>query len=207
MKRIYAAIALLSLLSAGSLAQEEMNIRPYVRAGVNLLPPSLEDLEFSGDMPGAEIIRNPVSAGAGVQISMLMNDLRVGLDVGAATMFVNTVRYDQGVGVSNYVDEEYSVYLLGFMQRPLGEMFFFQAGGGLHICPWYYEYYYESANYTDTYDEYYGVGYSLAFMAGLGTEIPLSPKANLFLLGKLDAIVRYGIMLPLTVNAGLSIDL
>lgn len=207
MKRILNAIIVLLLLSAGLYAQEEFNLKPYVRVGVNLLPPSLEDLDFSGGMPGAEIIRNPLSAGAGVQISTMMNELRVGFDVGATTMFINTVRYDQGVGISNYVDEEYSVYLLGFVQKPLGELFFVQGGGGIHICPWYYEYHYESANYTDTYDEYYGVGYSLGLMVGLGTEIPLSPNINLFMLGKLDGIIRYGIMLPLTVNAGLSIDL
>jgi hypothetical protein len=207
MKKILITLVLLSLLSAGTFAQEALNIRPYVRAGVNLLPPSLEDLDFSGGMPGAEIIRNPLAAGAGAQISMLRNDLRVGLDVGASTSFVNTVQYDQGVGVSNYVDEEYSVYLLGFVQKPLEEIFFVQGGGGIHICPWYYEYYYESVNYTDTYDEYYGVAYSLGLMAGVGAEIPLSPKANLFLLGKLDVVIRYGIMLPLTVNGGLSIDL
>lgn len=207
MKRILIAVAALLLLSAGISAQGGMSIRPYVRFGLNLLPPSLEDLGFSGGMPGAEIIRNPLSAGAGAQISLLMNSFRAGLDVGATTMFVNKVQYDQGVGVSNYLDEEYSVYVLGFVQKPLGEFFFIQGGAGIHICPWYYEYYYESANYTDTYDEYSGVGYSLGLMAGVGTEIPLGSKTNLFLLGKLDGIIRYGIMLPLTVNAGVRIDL
>jgi hypothetical protein len=105
------------------------------------------------------------------------------------------------------VDEEYSVYVLPFVQKSLGEQFYLQGGAGIHICPWYYEYYYESANYTDTYDEYYGVGYGLGLMLGLGTEIPLSEKADFFLLGKLDGILRYGIMLPLTINAGVRIDL
>ncbi|MDF1570647.1 MAG: hypothetical protein P1P82_03415 [Bacteroidales bacterium] len=207
MKNPLITIVVLLLLSAGSSAQEVMTMRPYVRAGLNLTPPSLEDLSYSGDMPGAEIIRNPLSVGAGVQFSLQRSGLEFGMDVGATTMFVNTVRYDQGVGVSNYVDEEYSVYLLAFLQKPLGENFFIQGGLGPHICPWNYEYYYESVNYTDSYEDYSGVGVSLGLMLGLGTEVPLSQKASFFLLGKLDGIFRYGIMLPLTVNAGLSIDL
>ena len=187
--------------------QTTITVRPYVRGGLNLLPPTLEDLEFVGDMTGAEVLKRPHAVGAGAQVKLDLKGWEVGLDAGATTMYLNIVRYDQGVGVSNYVDEEYSVYINGFVQKPLSDIFFIQGGAGLHICPWFYEYYYESANYTDVYDEYSGVGISPALMIAAGTEVPISEKANLFLLGKMDLIARYGLMLPVTVNVGISIEL
>ena len=46
-----------------------------------------------------------------------------------------------------------------------------------------------------------------AIMAAAGAEISVSPKVNLFLLGKLDGVFRYGIMLPLSANIGMSFKL
>ncbi len=212
-KILTAIFALLS--STFVFGQGTLSLRPYLRAGINMLPPTLEDLDFVDPPTDAEVHKTPISAGAGVQILIpsisgaigLDETYKMGMDVGATTIFFNKVIYDEGVGTANYFDEEYSVYLMPFLEKSLGEVFFLQGGVGLHILPWFYEYYYESNNYTDS-DEYYsGVGFSGGFMFAGGMRVSLGSRSGLFLLGKMDGIIRYGLMLPVTINAGFTVDL
>jgi len=210
MKKIITFICVGSLFLSGihAFGQVGITFRPYARAGLNLLPPSMEDLDYSDGFSDATIKRNPIAAGAGAQILLQKEDIRLGVDIGAGTIFRNLVVYEvTGTGTSNHLDQEYSVYTLAVAEKMLDERIFIQGGAGIHIAPWYYEYYYESENYTDVQNYYSGVGVSFAIMAAIGAEFPLSPGANLFMLAKLDGILRYGLMLPLTANVGLSFKL
>jgi len=197
------------LLAACSMlyAQKGITVIPYARLGLNMLPPSMDDLDYIGDWSGADIKINPLSSGAGVQVKVDKNGLGLGIDAGISTMFFHKVIHDQGVGVSTYTQDEYSIYLKVFAQKGLGDMFFVQGGAGVHFNPWFYEYYYDSVNYTDSWDESSGSYTSFALHVALGTEVPLTPKVKLFLLGKLEGIFAYGIMLPISGNIGLSYSL
>ncbi len=207
MKRLVLTGIFMIVMYSCSFAQAGLTVRPYAKAGLNLLPPSLDDLSFSGGMIGADVKKNPLVAGLGCQFKLEKGDLGLGLDVGGGTLFVNKVMYDQGVGTSNYLDEEYDISLVFFAEKKLSGFAFVQGGIGPYFTPWYYEYYYESVNYTDVYDSYGGVAVTLGVMAAVGAEVPLSPNADFFILGKLEGIFQYGIMLPLTVNAGFSLKL
>jgi hypothetical protein len=187
--------------------QKGLTIRPYIRAGINLLPPSMEDLDYTGDWSDAEVKVNPMTVGLGSQFLLDKGTFGLGVDFGGGSLFIHKVINDQGVGISTYTDEEYSIYIKFLAEYNLGGILFLQGGIGPHIAAWWYEYYYESANYSDVEDWDSGVGVSLAIMAAAGAEIPISENVNLFLLGKLDGIFRYGMMFPLTANVGLSFKL
>lgn len=203
-KGLLLTVAIILAASTTLFAQKGITITPYARLGLNMLPPSMDDLDYVGDWSGADIKINPISSGAGLQVKLDKNGLGLGIDAGATTLFFHKVVHDQGVGVSTYTEDEYSVYLKFFAQKGLGDLFFVQGGVGVHINPWFYEYYYDSANYTDTWNSSSGTYVSYALHLAVGTEIPLSPKVNLFLLGKLEGIFAYGIMLPVSGNVGLS---
>ena len=215
MKRILLFVISTMLSCTIVSGQGNLSLRPYFRAGINLLPPTLEELDFQDPPLDAEIRKTPLSAGTGMQLLILPvanaigldETFTLGMDVGATTVFFNKVINDQGVGVATHFDQEYSVYMIPFVEKSFGDVFFIQGGFGLHILPWFYEYYYESNNVSDASEYYSGVGYSGGFMIAAGTHIPLSTRAGLFIMGKMDGIIRYGLMLPLTINAGLTIDL
>jgi len=145
--------------------------------------------------------------GAGSQFLLQKNGIGLGIDIGAGTLFSNKVIYDEGVGTATNLDQQYSIYILFLAEYKLGEIFFIQGGLGPHISPWYWEYYYASNNYSDVENWDSGVAVKFAIMAAAGAEFPINPKVNLFLLGKLDGIFQYGLMLPLTVNIGVSFRL
>lgn len=210
MRKFFPAIIVIAFMvqSLPVLSQSGLTLRPYVRAGLNLTPPTLEELEYSGPTIGFEQRTNPIAAGAGAQVLMQRENLKIGLDVGAGSLFRNLVINDvPGIGTSNHLDQEFSIYTLALVEKMLTETVFVQGGAGLHFCPWVYEYYYESENYRDQRTYYSGVGTSFAIMLAVGTEIPISSNVNLFVLAKLDGIIRYGLMLPITGNIGLSFDL
>ena len=200
-------VFLASLLSAYGQINNKITIRPYLRAGINLLPPSMEDLEYIGDWSDADINKNPINIGLGTQLKLALNKVDVGIDIGGGTMFRNEVIYDEGVGVSSYLDKESHIYVLFFGEYIIKDPFFVQFGMGPHISPWTYEYYYDSVNYTDQSESSNGVGVNFGVMAAAGADFAISEKFNIFFLGKMDGIFRYGVMLPFTVNIGFSIDL
>jgi len=200
-------VFLASLLTTYGQIDKKITIRPYLRAGINLLPPSMEDLEYEGDWSDAVINKNPINIGAGTQVKISLDKVDVGIDIGGGTMYKNEVVYDEGVGISSYLDKESHIYILLFGEYTLKDPFFVQVGLGPNISPWYYEYYYDSVNYTDQSESYSGVGVNLAFMASAGADFAISENINIFLLGKMDGIFRYGVMLPFTLNIGVSFNL
>jgi len=195
-------ILLLLTLPFLAAAQMSKTYMPYVRAGLNLLPPTLEDLEYLG-LSEDEARKNILIFGGGLQIKTDMYGTGLGLDVGGGSLFVNRIIHDQGVGTSYHVDSEADIYILLFAERELGPSSFYQVGLGPHIIPWYYTYYYESDNYTDVYDEYGGVTIKAGLSGAVGTELPFGPGAGFYCMARMDMIFQYGILLPVTVVAGL----
>jgi len=185
----------------------KITLRPYLRAGINLLPPSMEDLEYVGDWSDAVINKNPLCIGAGSQFKVALNKVDLGVDIGGGTVFVNEVIYDEVVGIATYLDKESHIYILFFGEFKLKDPFFVQFGLGPNISPWYYEYYYDSVSYSDEQNSGSGVGFNLAFMSSAGVDFDINERTNLFLLGRLDGILRYGMMFPFTINFGISFNL
>jgi len=198
-------ITLFMMLGINVSAQKLISVTPYGGIGLNLLPPTLSDLQYVG-ISGEEVRRNIIVSDLGVQFLAELGERKVGVDFGGGTLFVNRVILDQGVGTSNHLDQEWDIYLKAYLQQDMGGDLFWQLGLGPHFTPWYYSYYYESNNYTDVYDQYGGIATTFGIVGAVGSRAPLSSTMSLQLMAKLDIIFQYGIMVPFTVTAGLTFD-
>jgi len=199
-------LALLLFVLAGFLtasAQSALSFHPYMRAGLTLLPPSLEDLDYVG-LSGEETQKDLLLFGLGLQLKTDLGGTLAGLDIGAGSLFVNRIIYDQGVGISYHTDSEMDVYITAFAERKLNDIFFYQVGMGPHFLPWYYTYYYESNSYSDVYDEYGGLAVKFGINGALGTDMKLTETIGLYCTARVDMIFQYGIILPVSITAGLN---
>ena len=190
--------------------QNAVVIRPYLRVGFLLTPPSADDLgyEIVDDVVDLDqfLDVNKGNFGAGVQIFLPLSknpSLKWGLDIGAQKLFSSRFETDASdlpyVDEDYHLDSEYDIYLLAIAElTPAGSPFFVQGGAGGHFVKWSYEYNYES-DYQSKHETGGGMEFCFGLMGAAGTSLRINDRISLPISLRLDGLLRYGLL----VSAGL----
>lgn len=189
-----------------------IRISPYFSIGVTAAAPSLEDLEFYySDLYERDL--NPLAIGGGIQALFAVKSVWLGVDIGAKKTFKSTASYDMDLiystGYTEQIDKETAVNILFLAQYDLNSYLFLQGGLGTYMSSWFYSYEYRNSDYYDSYDyvEYTGTGWNFGLMLAGGTHFPITENIFIPLYLRFDLMFRYGIMVPITVNSGITIAL
>ncbi len=192
--------------------KRNFSLRPYSKIGSLLTPPSASDLGYISADGGSVDEYLDLSAfnfGGGVQFLLSLNPentLSVGLDLGAQKLFssVFTLETSDIVYEDVHHDREFSFYLLALLElRSRQSPLFFQAGAGMHLVSWYWDYTY-SGKYSNVYEEESGSGINMALLLAGGFDIPVSERISVPVMLRMDGLLRYGILLNVSLNIGLS---
>lgn len=193
-----------------SQTRKSSELTPYAKVGYLLASPSASDLGYTsteGTNVDEYLDINKTNFGFGLQA--LFNSgstTRLGVDIGLQTLFSS--EYDIGsAGGSIYEDyhtnNEQDLYILGIVELELEHTpIFFQAGGGMHLVLWQWEY-----NYSSSYQSINEVesdsdlNFGLSILAGVNI-----PVGNLLLpiFVRLDQIFRYDSIITGSVGLGLT---
>jgi len=185
-------------------------LTPYVKAGYLLASPSASDLGYTsteGTNVDEYLDLNKTNFGFGLQaLFNSSSTTRLGVDIGLQTLFSSN--YDIGSsGGSIYEDyhinDEQDLYILGIIEFELKHTpIFFQAGGGMHLVFWQWEYHYSSL-YQDIneVENDSDLNFGLSILAGV--NIPIG-NINLPITFRIDQIFRYGSTITGSVSVGLT---
>lgn len=110
---------------------------------------------------------------------------------------------DVGAGISYNTDKESGVRFLLLAQYSLAGIFFIQGGLGPHLTFWTYHYEYHGV-YEDSSEDENGAGVNLGLMAACGADFPVTKNISIPLYFRIDLLFRYGIMVPVTLNSGIT---
>ena len=189
---------------------ENLSIRPYGRIGYTLAPPSQDDLDYDTDYVDTY---NNLNYGAGIQVMYDLADsapnLKVGGDLGFLSIF--SAIYELGESsddsYSRWDEWEGSAYLLALAEYEFVENFFIQGGPGLYYRFWESNYEHTSDGSVSDWEDYTGTAASLGLSLSGGTDLPIAESVGFFAVARFDFIFAYGIEVPFSVLAGLSINL
>jgi hypothetical protein len=193
--------------------KRSFSFRPYAKMGRLLPPPSATDLNY------IEVNRENLDEfldvdtdnfGGGVQLLFSLNPentAHVGVDLGAQKLFSSV--FDLGTSDIVYKDirneNEFGFYLLGLLEfRPRRSPLFLQVGAGIQVVSWYWESIY-SDKYTDVYKkEESGLEVNMGLLLAGGFDIPLGQKFSVPIMLRMDGLMRYGLLLNVSLSIGLS---
>lgn len=192
---------------------EGVTVRAYGDFGVCLLPPDGLDLGYVAGSDNHTYIDETNSTydlfeyGGGVQaLYGVSADWKAGLDAGIKYGFGMDAAINSDLSLQQYSDDSYWADLCAVVERSGVGPFFVQAGAGLFLNIWTYFYYYDSNISGDTSSEASdGVKPKLGCFAAIGKDIPLRGTTKLFCSVRVDAILVYGLTLPVTACVGLSL--
>ena len=205
LKKILIVFVLLCTCLINAHCQIGISVRPYGRLGVTLLFPTLEELEYGGNADDWSLDKKSGVVGVGAQFVFKKSNMGIGIDIGNSTLFSTNIDVViGGVTMPRYhKDAESNSYFILFTEYSIGEYFLLQTGLGPHIISYEWEFYVNGYLENSNYDK----ETNFALMVAAGVDIPVHRNFSFFLLGKIDAIFRYGITLPLTFNCGASLNL
>ncbi|MCX6575784.1 MAG: SH3 domain-containing protein [Candidatus Aminicenantes bacterium] len=192
--------------------KRSFSLRPYAKLGMLLTPPSAADLNYI-EVDGGNLDEfldvATANFGGGIQLLFSLNPentMRVGVDLGAQKLFSSVFN----LGTSDIVYEdihnenEFAFYLLALLElRSRRSPVFFQAGAGMHLVSWYWDYTY-SGKYHDEYEEESGLEVNMGFLLSGGFDIPVNERISVPIMLRMDGLMRYGMMLNLSLSIGLS---
>ena len=210
-KNLISIFILLFFTSSGySQARKSSVMTPYVKFGYLFVAPTASDLDYTsteGENLDQYLDLNKINFGLGLQaLFNSSSTVRLGADIGLQTLFSS--EYDIGsAGGSIYEDyhtnNEQDLYILGIVELELEHTpIFFQAGGGMHLVLWQWEY-----NYSSSYQSINEVesdsdlNFGLSILAGVNI-----PVGNLLLpiFVRLDQIFRYDSIITGSAGLGLT---
>ena len=208
-------IMLVAVCRPGLAAPAGTILSAQTRVGWTLLPPDLQALEYGG-VPGDWQQMNALNYGILLQGLFLpletgVGMLRIGAEFGFSWLFTSTVQdpsipYNIGaiqVTEDRYIDREMSMSFGGVAQIELSRYLFLKAGVGAHAVLWLYDYSYKSTSSVDSNSDS-GTGISPAFMFAAGTNLPARDTTLITIAVRVDLLLRYGLMVPVSVTAGVS---
>lgn len=213
--RIVAIIGVVLSLCVGVQSVHAFGIRPYVRVGYLITPPTAAELEFEvvGGPPAAAqegLDMNRLNYGLGGQLFFVENGtiikgstIRVGIEASVHRLFssVHTGAYQ-----STHKDSETALAFLVLGElKPEKMPVFFQLGLGPEAVLWSWEYEYTGPSYQYKSDS--GVGISPVIMAAAGMDLPISDAMSVPIMLRLDNIFRYGTLTSISVVAALNVKL
>jgi Bacterial SH3 domain len=192
--------------------KRSFSFRVYSKSGMLLTPPSATDLGYSSvDNVSLEEYLDlaAFNFGGGVQLLFSLNPentMNFGLDLGAQKLFSSI--FDTGTSDIVYEDihheNEFSFYLLGLFElRSPQSPLFFQVGVGMHCVYWSWDYTY-SGKYSNAYEEDSGLEVNVGFLLAGGFDIPVNDKISVPVMLRMDGLMRYGVLLNLSLSIGLS---
>ncbi len=213
--RMAVLVVLILSLCAGVQSASAVEIRPYMRLGYLLTPPTAEELEFvlvGGTPADAEVgmDMNQINYGIGAQVFFLDNTsimknatLRLGAEAGIHRLFSSE---HTGAYQSVNRDSEAAFVLLVLGEFKSAEMpFVFQVGLGPALVYWSWEY--EYFGYSYEYESDSGIGFCPVIMAAGGLDLQVSDTISIPIMLRSDNVIRYGIMASISGSVGVSIKL
>lgn len=192
--------------------KKSFSLRPYVKLGMLLTPPSAADLgyvEVDGGNLDEFLDVAAANFGGGGQLLFSMNPektMHIGVDVGAQKLFSSVYTLDTSdiVYLDVHNEKEFAFYLLGLLElRSRRSPLFFQAGAGIHLVSWYWDYTY-SGKYHDEYTEESGLEVNMGFLLAGGFDIPVNDRVSVPIMLRMDGVMRYGTLLNASLSIGLS---
>jgi hypothetical protein len=210
MKNLLSIFILLFFTSSAYSQTHKLSVMtPYVKVGYLLAAPTASDLDYSsteGENLDKYLDLNKINFGFGLQALFTSSStIRLGADIGLQTLFSS--KYDLGSsGGSIYEDyhinNEQDLYVLGIVEFKLKHTpIFFQAGGGMHLVLWQWEYHYSSSYQSiNEVENDSDLNFGLSFLAGVNI-----PAGNMLLpiFVRFDQIFRYDS--TITGSAGLGL--
>jgi hypothetical protein len=204
---------------ASSSPAQNMVIRGYVKAGILVLAPSAEDLDYSTIGGGGDAwTRDWTKTGLGIGAQLLTpistgnakkKPMRVGVDVAFQKLFSvksNLPTYEN-VYLSEHHDSESSLSILGVGEYALpGTQFFMQGGLGIHMVFWSWTYEHHGSA-GSVYKDDGGTGISPALMVGGGTLLPVNEQMSIPIMIRADVLFRYGLMASIGVATGINFSM
>lgn len=192
--------------------KRSFSLRPYAKMGMLLTPPSAAGLgyiEVDGGNLDELLDVATANFGGGVQLLFSLNpenSMRVGVDLGAQKLFssVFTLETSDIVYEDVHNENEFAFYLLALLElRSRRSPVFFQAGAGMHLVSWYWDYTY-SGKYHDEYTEESGLEVNMGFLLAGGFDIPVNERISVPIMLRMDGLMRYGMLLNVSLSIGLS---
>jgi len=192
--------------------KKSFSLRPYAKMGMLLTPPSAADLgyiEVDGGNLDELLDVATANFGGGIQLLFSLNPentMHVGFDLGAQKLFssVFTLETSDIVYEDIHNENEFAFYLLALLElRSRRSPVFFQAGAGMHLVSWYWDYTY-SGKYHDEYTEESGLEVSMGFLLAGGFDIPVNERISVPIMLRMDGLMRYGMLLNVSLSIGLS---
>lgn len=188
------------------------------RVGWTLSAPDVQALDFVG-VPQSWQKMNALTYGVLLQglvraADLPVGTLRLGGEMSFSWLFTSKVQdpsipYSIGatlVSEDLNVDRELSLSFGGVAQLEVGKHLVFQGGLGAHIVMWFYDFSYQSSASVDSSSDS-GTAVVPALMVAAGTNLRLSETMMMPLMIRVDLLLRYGVMVPVTVTAGVSFPL
>ena len=216
MKKMYLLALVLIIWQSNIYCQEtsrNFSVRPYVQMGFTAAVPTLEELGYLvvDGPPLSEDHRkvDALSYGLGIQALYGKGNCKFGLEIGGMRLFKSTVILDNtdvNLGISTNIDREMTSQILVIAQGSLAGIFFAEAGIGPRITLWTYSYEY-LGRYGNTYEDDWGVKVNFGIMAAGGVDIPISRSISIPIYVRMDMLFRYGVIVPLTINSGITVRL
>lgn len=211
MKTLHVCIAALLTLAIGHL-NAQVTTRPYLRVGNTFLTPTMEELNYPADAEEwMEVTREGTNIGFGAQFLFPIKKTHIGFDIGYTNIFDNKAVHDQLDGGRGYIekfrDKEYSLYFLVMVEKKFDNGLFLQAGTGPHLVRWDFENEFKNFRYPEL-NELYSNGD--VYVAGaaevaLGYEFMLNDRVGLFVMGRVDVIFEYDVMIPVSLQLGVKL--
>ena len=187
-------------------------IVPYFSVGLTAAVPTLEELEYYYTEDYDRKV-SPLSVGGGVQMLFAVKKVWLGFDIGARKTFKSTATYEMNLiystAYSEQIDKESALNILFLTEfRPVSFLFL-QGGLGTYMSSWFYSYEYNNPDYPSSYDytEYNGSHWNFGIMLAGGAEFPITKHISIPVYLRLDIMLRYGVMIPITANTGVRVTL
>jgi len=215
MKTLVTLIVTMLAFVISTHAGERPIIRPLLGFGTLMGAPSADDLGYL-DADGGNLDnymdQKKTSLCVGVQILVpFKGQLSIGGELGFRRLFAST--FNTGSSDLDFIDEDFDVdsehdlSLLGILEYwPVGSKLFLQGGAGLHLVHWSFDSEY-SGGYSSSSSSYGGTATNFGLRAAAGIRLPISPSLTMPVMARVDYIMRYSAMLPLSVTAGLEFSL
>lgn len=211
MKTLHVCIAALLTLAICQL-NAQVATRPYLRFGNTFLPPTMEELDYPADAEEwMEVTKDGSNIGFGAQFLFPIKNTHIGFDIGYTNIFDNRAVNDQLDGGRGYIekfrDKEYTLYFLVMVEKKFDNGLFLQAGTGPHLVRWDFENEFKNFRYPELNERYSNGDVYMAGAAevALGYEFMLNDRVGLFVMGRVDAIFEYDVMVPVCLQLGVKL--
>jgi hypothetical protein len=194
---------------------DRATVRLYGSFGSTLAVPMLNEsgspITGSYIFPGYTKMLDTLSFGSGIQILFRGQKLRMGLDAGYLRMFNNTATLDTydgyGKTKSNYQHKESALRLMLIAHYSPSGIFFLEGGVGPHMI--FLNYHYDHSEDFGWKIETYNIGkkgkeFTWGLMAAIGANIPVSENVSIPIYARIDYLFRYGYLIPVTLNSGIT---